>query len=170
MSSAGQAKSPVAGGEWDRKLSKDYKKKKVSDGLPGIANMEESGDMLDSLTFDTTDRGIEVGWFGAEAGKADGHNNFSGKSSLPRRQTLPDVGEEFVSKIQTEMEKIVADALADELQFKEEDFSAVNTKGELYDVLSEYFPDLTRTEVKGVISRAPDLADLLDSLNLLQLL
>ena len=170
VSSAGAAQSPVAGGEWERKLSPEYRKKKKAEGLPPTANMELEGGLLDSLTFKNNERGVELGWFGEEAGKADGHNNFSGKSSLPRRQTLPDVGQEFKPAIQGAVEKIVSDALADTVTFKETDFEAVNNRTELYEVLGEYFEGMGRSEIKAVVSSAPALVDLLDSLKLLRFL
>lgn len=132
--------------------------------------MEFEGDLLDSLTFEETSDGIKIGWFGDQAPKADGHNNFSGKSSLPVRQTLPRVGEQFRPSIHREIEKIVADAVADEIQIEKADFENVTTKIELYDVLRDYFPDLTRSEMKLAISRTPTFARFLDDLDLLGLL
>lgn len=132
--------------------------------------MEFEGDMLDSLTYEETKDGIELGWFGGEAGKADGHNNLSGDSSLPQRRTIPDVGQKFVGDIQDEIEKIVADGIADSLEFEASDFEDVKSKQSLYDALDEFFPDLTRGEVRGVVSRTPDLVRLLDDLGLLDYL
>jgi hypothetical protein len=168
--SAGRAQSPVAGESWKQTLSPEYKKKKKAEGLPTKANMEESGDLLDSLTFEETGNGIELGWFGDQAGKADGHNNLSGKSDLPQRRTLPDVGQEFVSSIQSEIEKIVADGVSNSMEFEAKDFEDVNTKADLYDALSDYFPDLSRAGIKSLIARTPDLAGLLEDMDLLDLL
>lgn len=132
--------------------------------------MQETGALLDALTFEETDDGIEIGWFGDQAPKADGHNNFSGKSDLPRRQSLPDVGEDFISAIQSGIEKIVSDSLADGMEFDSEDFDGIDTRTELYDVLDEYFPDMSRTEIKAIITRTPDFARFLDDEDLLELL
>lgn len=170
VKSAGQAKSPVAGESWKAKLSEKYAAKKKSEGLPTKANMEFEGDYLDSLTYQETKDGIELGWFGDQAGKADGHNNLSGDSSLPQRRVLPDVGQKFIAPIQNELEKIVADSIADEVSFDKSDFDGVESKGELYSTLGEYFPDMSRSEIKVLISRTPALADLLDELDLLRLL
>jgi hypothetical protein len=147
-----------------------YKKKKVADGLPGKANLEFQGDMLDALEFQETEDGIKIGWFGDQAAKADGHANLSGDSSLPQRRLIPDEGQEFVPKIQDEIEKIVADAIANDMEFEKADFEEVETKAQLYDVLDEYFPDFSRAEIKSVVARSPDLAGLLDDLDLLDLL
>lgn len=126
--------------------------------------------MLDALTYEETKDGIEVGWFGAEAAKADGHNNLSGDSTLPQRRTIPDVGQKFVEPIQDGIEKIVADAIADSLEFEAKDFEDVKSKASLYDALDEFFPDLSRAEVRGVVTRTPALVRLLDDLGLLELL
>lgn len=170
LSSAHATKSPVEGeGSFD-KLSPAYKKKKVAEGHDGKPNLEFSGDMLDALTFEETPNGIELGWFGDQAGKADGHNNLSGKSSLPQRRLLPDVGQNFTSSIKEGAEKIIADAIADSIEFEREDFDGVETKTELYDVLTEYFPGMGRSEIKAIVARSPELAHLLDDLDLFTLL
>lgn len=170
LSSAHKSQSPVEGeGSFDA-LSPQYKKKKVAEGHAGKANLEFSGALLDDLTFEETPNGIELGWFGDQAGKADGHNNLSGKSDLPQRRVLPDVGQSFVSSIQEGAEKIIADAIADSLEFKKSDFEDVDSRATLYDVLDDYFPDFSRSEIKAVIARSPDLAGLLDDMGLLDLL
>lgn len=170
LSSVGRSESPVKGESFPA-LSKEYKKKKVEEGLPGKANMELEGDMLDALTFKETRDGIELGFFGDEAWKADGHLKFSGKeNNTPKRRFLPDEGQEFVPSIAREVGKIIADAVADEIEFKKSDFDSVASKADLYDALSDYFPDLSRAEVKTLISRTPGLARFLDDAGLLDLL
>ena len=171
ISAAGDSKSPVAGGAWKKALSDSYKKQKVAQGLPGVANMEESGDLLDSLTYKTTDSGIDIGWFGSEAGKADGHNNFSGDSPLPRRQTLPDEGQKFSSEIQKNIEKIISDAVNNNTEFDSQDFEGIDNKAELYNILAEYFPDaVSNYELRLILTRNPELAALLDEMDLIDLL
>lgn len=169
ISSAGQAKSPVTGAAFEP-LSPTYKKKKKDEGLPGKPNLEFEGDLLDALDFQDTKDGIELGWFGDQAGKADGHNNLSGKSDLPERRLIPDAGESFTDRIQSGAEKIVADAIADAVDLKKRDLEEVTTKAELYETLGEFFDGLSRAEIKAVIHRAPHLVDLLDSMGLLDLL
>ena len=170
LSSAHKATSPIDGEGAFAPLSPVYKAKKLADGLPGKANLEYSGDLLDSLTFNETRNGIEIGWFGSEAGKADGHNNLSGDSLIPTRRLIPDMGQSFDSSITEGIDKIISDAIADSFDFKRSDFVDVTTKQELYDALDEYFPGLSRTEIRGVVARSPDLADLLDSLDLFGML
>jgi hypothetical protein len=170
LSSAAKGQSSVAGeGSFDP-LSPIYRKKKVAEGHAGKANLELSGDLLDGLTFEETNKGIELGWFGAEAGKADGHNNLSGKSHLPQRRLLPDVGQSFSDSIQSGAEKIIADAIADAVDFDAADFEDVETKADLYTVLDDYFPDMSRAEIKATIARTPALASLLDDQDLFKLL
>ncbi len=165
-------KGSVDGEDWPA-LSPKYKEKKIADGLPGIANMEFEGDMLDALEYKNTDDGIELGFFGKQAWKADGHLHFSSesdKATAPQRRFLPGEGEEFVSNIQKGAEAIVNDALAGAQEFDTADFDAVNTRAELFDVLDEYFPDLSRSEIIGAVTRTPGLANMLDDLGLLELL
>lgn len=170
VSSAVRAKSPVAGEDWPA-LSPKYKKHKIEEGLPGKANLEFEGDMLDALEYRATEDGIELGFFGDQAWKADGHLKFSGKDNgIPKRRLLPDEGQEFVPAIQRELEKIVADAVAGEMEFDTEDFENIDTEAELYDVLDEYFPGLSRVELRGAVTRTPALARLLEDNNLLGLL
>lgn len=97
----GEASSPVEGGEWTKKLNENYEKIKAKISSSTVANMELYGDMLDALqTKINVGKGtIEIGWFGGEqAAKADGHNNFSGESSLPLRQSIPNGDEDETFK------------------------------------------------------------------------
>lgn len=92
----GDAKSPVSGGKWKASLSPEYKELKKEISGSSVANMELYGDMLDALEAKVVGNKIKVGWFsGEQAAKADGHNNFSGESSLPTRQSIPKEGQTF---------------------------------------------------------------------------
>lgn len=171
LKSVSDGKSPIEGESWP-KLSKKYKARKEAEGLPGVANMEESGDMLDSLMFKKSDDGVELGFFGAEAPKADGHNKFSGKeNNTPQRRFLPGEGESFSEEIQTGAQKIIADAVNDNLLFNADDFSGVTTTAELYSILFEYFPGLeSRIDIRSAIAVTPKLLQLLDDEGLIDLL
>lgn len=158
--------SPISGGKWKASLSKDYAKKKEELIGNSDANLELTGDMLSALTWDETKNGIMIGLIGEQAGKADGHNNFSGESKIPTRQFLPDVGDEF--KFQDDIDKIIAEAIADNIP--KEAFKGINSKSDLYDVLKEYFDGYTNAEIKSTILRTPDLFSELDELGLLDLL
>lgn len=110
----GSAKSPVTGDSFDA-LSEKYKKFKSKISSNPIPNMELFGDMLDSLKFEITRTGIEVGIFDSEqAKKADNHNKFSAKSkgtAVPKRQFIPNKKEKqnFHKNILEEVEKIIKD-------------------------------------------------------------
>jgi len=161
----------LVSGESMPKLSKGYLKKKLAEGLPGVPNLESAGDLLDSLEYKTTDDGIDLGWFSkAEAPKADGHANFSGDSTLPRRRIIPGKGQSFDSGTNEEIQKIIGDAVADNLDIKEQDLDGVETKADLYSVLGEFLDGLSRAEIKAVVARTPGLVRLLDDLDLFNLL
>lgn len=101
LSYIGEGKSPISGGAWKRSLSPEYKKIKKEFSSSLFANMELKGDMLDALAVTSksgTKLSLEI--TGAdEVAKADGHNNFSGKSSLPPREFIPKSGETFKAAI-----------------------------------------------------------------------
>jgi len=106
LRSVSSAKSPVSGGKYKAVLNKDYAKNMK--GGNRTANLELEGDMLDALTFKDTDRGIEIGIFKkSEVPKADGHNNFTGKSKLPTRQFIPKSGQTFNRDIENGVASIV---------------------------------------------------------------
>ena len=106
----GEAKSPVNGRAF-KGLSKDYKKVKGKLSSSRIANLELTGDMLDSLDYQIYRDGVEVGIFDSqEALKADNHNKFSSASkrtALPKRQFIPNKGESFTRDIESEIGEII---------------------------------------------------------------
>lgn len=111
----GEGKSPVQGGEWQRKLSKAYAEAKAKVSSAGFANMELTGDMLDALDFKIKGDGtIEIGWFGGEnAAKAHGHQNGNDDTNLPVRQLVPDKKQTFRKDIVKGMKEI-ADAFSED--------------------------------------------------------
>lgn len=170
LTAVSKAKSPVAGESWPA-LSKEYKAKKEDEGAAPKANMEEHGDMLNSLTFRETPNGIEIGFFDDQAWKADGHLKFSGKENhTPKRRFIPAEGQNFTADIQVEIDKIIADNLADAETFKRGDFSGVDTTSALYEVLRRAFGDMSVHEIRAAVTRSPYLTQLLDDLDLMELL
>jgi len=169
----GSAKSPIAGENWPG-LSRSYRKFKEESNRPGTANLEFTGDMLNALDYELTTDGIKIGVFGSEAGKADGHNNFSGDSPLAalgkQRRFLPDQNQKFKRDIQNEVERIVADAVVESVEIPVGEIKAVETKSELIAVLDDMFPDFTFAEIKDAVLRNKELLELLDDNNLLQFL
>lgn len=112
LSYVGQAKSPVSGESWKSSLSPAYKKQKSKVSSVLQANMELYGDMLDSLECVINRNGnIELRIAGREAAKADGHNNHSGLSSLPRRRFIPDAGQTFKREIIEKIKTVSSGAL-----------------------------------------------------------
>ena len=165
-----EKKSPVQGVGNFKSLSKEYKKRKLEEVGSGEANLEFDGIMKDETDFEPTDNGLAIGVFGERAGAADGHNNLSGKSQLPLRQFLPDVGQTYKKPIAKEVDRIIADIIAEEATFKKSDFKYIETKKGLYEKLTEIFGEATRNELQMSVYRNDELTDILKELNLLGLL
>ena len=172
LGKVGDAKSPLAKYPWP-KLSKAYKAEKTGDNLPGIANMENKGDMLDALTYRVNQKtgNIELGFFKkSEAGKADGHNNFSGKSQLPLRRFLPGKGDKFKADIQKDVDSIVRETIAKSSKLDKKKLEGISSRRELLGVLREEFPGSSETQIIDAIIAEPALLGVLDDLGLLSLL
>lgn len=165
-----EKKSPVSGEGSFKALSKGYKKKKLEEIGSGEANLEFDGVLKDELDFEVTDKGVSIGVFGERAPAADGHNNLSGKSHLPTRRFLPDIGQNYKSEIKKEVERIIADALVEETTLKKSMFKNVETKADLYNKLMDIFGPMSRTELRLSVYRNEELTDLLSELDLLRLL
>lgn len=109
-------RSAVSGMPW-KGLSKAYRKEK-SKIAPGIANLELHGDMLDALKTKPYRDGIEIGIYDSnEALKADNHNKFSAKSrgtNLPKRQFIPNKGEEYRKGILDQLKTTALEILGNE--------------------------------------------------------
>jgi len=109
LNDLGEARSPVDG-QGFKALSPTHRAKKQTQGLPPIANLEFEGDLLDGLVVEDSPRGgIRITVSEGEQKKADGHNNFSGKSKLPRRAFIPDAkrDERFRSAIEEGIDRIL---------------------------------------------------------------
>lgn len=169
--SMGEKKSPIAGEGSYKPLSKDYKKKKIEIVGSGNADLEFDGLMKDELTFVPTENGIEIGVYGERAGAADGHNNLSGNSSLPTRRFLPDKGQSYKKDTVREVERIIADVVAENTTFKKSDFKNIETKKELYDKLKTIFgSNMSRSELNIAVFRNEELTNLFKQLDLMDLL
>lgn len=102
LENAASGKSPVKGGKWHKPLSKDYKKRKANESSAGFANLELSGDLLDSLDYSVDDKGnVEIGFFDSdEAAKAYGHNtSYRGHRKIKnrniKREIIPKSDQKF---------------------------------------------------------------------------
>lgn len=112
LSKVGEATSPVTktGKSEGRKfpsLNPDYAKFKRKKRASPIANLELSGKMLDALRTNFTGNRVTLEIKGKQAGKADGHNDHSGKSTLPLRRFIPKKNETFTSDILSGIAKIL---------------------------------------------------------------
>lgn len=110
LDKVGSATSPVKGRGKFKALSSAYKDVKGELSSSTIANLELTGDMLDSLEVVETRGGkLRLRIKGSEAMKADGHCNHSGKSKLPTRRFIPGDGETFKRDIIDGIREIVED-------------------------------------------------------------
>ena len=164
-----QKKSPVQGEGSFKPLSPLYKKKKQNEVGNTDANLEFDGLMKDSLDFVPTKSGVRIGVYGERAPAADGHNNLSGNSNLPTRRFLPKEGQQYKANIEREVERIIADAIAEETTFKKSEFKNITSKKELYEKLAQTFGG-TRAEIALAVFRNEALVDLLGELDLVKLL
>lgn len=164
----GEAKSPVRGAPYKKSLSKEYRKEKTEAGRAGVADLEFEGDLKDSFGFRSTESGIKLGHWGKEAPKADGHNNFSGKSTLPTRQYLPKEGDKYKGDIQAEIDRIVADAIVDVKPIAESKLKTVETKTAFWELLTATYQGLTRVEIRDAVSRNEGFVNTLTTLGLLK--
>lgn len=115
LNHVGQSSSPVMGESWKRSLSKSYKKFKSKHSSNLSANMELFGDMLDNLEAVVNRYGmVELRQTGDQVDKADGHNNHSGRSSLPQRRYIPDEGQTFKRSIMDKIADILSEYQGDD--------------------------------------------------------
>lgn len=170
LAGVSESKSVVQG-ESIPSLSKGpYRKKKLDELGTARADLVFSGEMLDELSFESTKDGIKIGVFGDRAPVLDGHSNLSGKSKLPQRRIIPDEGQSYKRNIQTEVERIISDAVAEESDFTLQDFEDVTTKAELFAVLREKLGELPRAELSLAVFRNENLVRLLRKAKVLKLL
>lgn len=168
---ASQRRSPVEGGQWKKSLSPAYAKLKQKEVGNKLANLELSGQTLDSLDYKIEDGNIVLGVFGDRAPVLDGHNNLSGKSLLPERKLLPKKGEFYKSSISKEMEKIIADVIAENTSISSRKVSKISSTDELYDYLQSLAKvKMSRSELRLFALRNAEVVSLLEDNNILELL
>ena len=108
LSMIGDSKSPVTGRKFPL-LSKEYAKE--FHGGNRTSHLELEGDLLDSLVVKKKGNVLILTVSEDQQGKADGHNNFSGKSQLPLRQFIPKEDQTFVPSIREGIKSIIRDAI-----------------------------------------------------------
>jgi len=105
-----ELKSPVSGQGSFKPLSKKYKEKKLAQGGSGNPDLVLDGDLLDSLVIRKGGgTALSLTVASSQMGKADGHNNHSGDSRIPRRAFIPDgaEGETFKKQILQGIKEII---------------------------------------------------------------
>lgn len=109
-----QQKSPVSGGAFKKTLSPAYKKIKSKESGSTKANLELTGDMLDSLsaTFDKNTLTVGINKDAGEQNmlKAENHNKFTKramKTKVPARQFIPRQDENFKRQIMNDIQDII---------------------------------------------------------------
>lgn len=160
-------KSPVSGQKFPA-LSKNYASYKKREVGNNKANLDFSGDMQSAIDFTTTSEGIEFGVFGADAPKADGHNNFSGDSDLPLRQFVPNVGEGFTRKIQAGVDDIIRNYVNENMELDEGRLKDIESKADLYEYLREVFEGASVATIRANIATSENLSEALDEYGLLE--
>ncbi len=166
--SMADAKSPVSGEKFPA-LTKAYKAKKVALGGQPKPDLELTGELKDALTFRKTKEGLEIGFFGSQSDKADGHLKFSGRENFtPQRRFLPAEGQKFNDTIEAKVQSIIDDKSGD--MIGKAAFEGVDTTSELYDVLSNFYSDMTRSEIRFAVASSSSLMDILIELDLVDLL
>jgi hypothetical protein len=101
----GDSKSPVAGGEFKKKLSEAYARFSGKED----ANLDLNGSMLDSLEYvpDYEAGTVTIGIFNpSETPKSFNHNTGD---TLPKRQFIPGKGEELQAEIVRGIGRIIED-------------------------------------------------------------
>lgn len=97
-----------------KSLSPEYAAKKRAAGHGTKANLIFEGDLIDSIRVRKgADDLLKVTVLPSQMGKADGHNNHSGDSPLPRRAFIPnsDDDETFRPAIRKEIKSIIESAI-----------------------------------------------------------
>ena len=168
LEACADSKSPVTGRAF-HKLSKEYAKKKQAEVGSKDPNLDLNGEMLDALDFKIVGDKIDLGVFGSDAPKADGHNNFSGKSKLPERRFLPGEGQGFTSDIDELISDTIKAYRADNLSLDDSKLKVIESKADLYEYLRSVIGDFSRAEIRGLVLQS-ELAAELDAFDLLDLL
>lgn len=101
--------SPVSGQRRYKTLSKDYaEREKGGNRLP---NLRLDGDLYAGIEVVDGPKGrLRLTVDADQVNKADGHNNFTGRSKLPKRQFIPDerANQKFKRDIEIGIKEIVS--------------------------------------------------------------
>lgn len=170
LSSLASVETPISGGKYKTRLSKEYAKKKQEETGSTDANLDLSGSMISALDYKVSGSTIEIGVFGREAPKADGHNNFSGESRLPTRQFLPNKGQSFKADILDLVKETVNNYKAESAELDAKKLEEIETKKELFDYLKSELGIESTSAMKSAVLGSTSLIELLDEYDLLDLI
>lgn len=102
-------KSPVSGQRSFKTLSKEYAEKEK--GGRRLPNLRLEGDLYKGIEVVDSPKGaLRLTVTQSQMNKADGHNNFTGRSKLPKRQFVPDerANQKFKRDIEIGIKEIVS--------------------------------------------------------------
>lgn len=171
LESLADVKSPVQGGDYKRTLSELYGAKKKKETGSDKANLDLHGDLINAIDYRVKGNTIQVGVFDSDnAGKADGHNNFSGLSKLPTRQFLPKDGQTFRKDIVDLVNETVDNYRADTAELDSKKLKAIDTKTDLYKLLKAELGIADAEVLKATVLGSRELVRVLDDYDLLDLL
>lgn len=107
----GDGRSPVSGGVWRKNLTPDYLKEKRKESGVRFANLELSGEMLDSLTVEVKRGKVVIDLAKDQYDKAEGHiTGQYGAGNMKkdyRRQFVPQGEEGFKRQIESNIKRIL---------------------------------------------------------------
>lgn len=171
LDSLASEETPVQGGRYKASLSPDYAKKKKDETGSSAANLDLTGELIRSIDYRIKGNSIQVGVFDSEnAGKADGHNNFSGRSKLPQRQFLPQEGQKFKSDISSLIKETIENYKSDIAELDEAKLEQISSKSGLLNYLKEELGIDSTKSVKRAVLSNNRLTKLLDEYDLLDLI
>lgn len=107
LASMDAGRSPVSGGSWKKSLSKEYKAAKKKAGKSGIADLELTGSMQNSMQFGFSGNNLEIK-ITDTTNKKKMFNHNTG-DTLPTRQALPNTGENLKKPIMDGIKRIIKD-------------------------------------------------------------
>lgn len=164
---AAESNSIVRGENIPALKDKNYKALKKLEVGNTKANLELTGRLLDSVDYKLiSDSELKIGVFGKEAPKADGHNNFSGKSLLPQRRIFPGKDQGYIKSVNNEILAIIADKKAESETISTEDLQDIETKTEFYSVIKSKLGVGSIAEARLAILRNQTLLNIVEELGL----
>ena len=144
--------SPLTGSPF-QSLSKDYANaQKGGDTTP---NLELEGDMLDDYDVRSTEGQsyVEIGFFkgSSQIPKADGHNNWSGKSELPQRRFIPREDEGYRQGILSGINQIIRSAESDRVESREAARDEINEAWQGTNIAELFGPEAIDVLIEAVL-------------------